>query len=168
MPLTIVHAARGEGKTTFLCAYAARTAAAGRSIGGIASVAVCEGGQRIGYDLFDLRLGTRRNLARIVSPEDKHPTVGVYRFDDQAVRAGNEAIQMAVTDRLDMIAIDEVGPLELRGEGWAPALEFALQRLGSRQELAVVVRSSLADELPERFGSPLWSSARWVSRPWPD
>jgi nucleoside-triphosphatase THEP1 len=162
MALTIVCAERGRGKTTKLREYATTMAAAGRSVGGVACPAVFEVDRRIGYDLVDLRRGSRRQLARVVTSPDVTPTVGDFHFDDSAIAEGNAAIIAAVRDGLDVIAIDEVGPLELGGRGWAPALSYALQTCDRRQELIVVVRSSLVDELPKRFPSPLWREARRV------
>jgi len=167
MSVSIISARRGEGKTTFLRAYATRAAAEGRLVGGIASPAVFEGDRRIGYDLVDLGHNRRCQLARVVTAENSAPTVGRYHFDDTAVATGNAAILAAVRDGLDVIAVDEVGPLEFRGQGWAPALETALGELNADQELVIVVRVSLADELSARFPSPLWATARRISPPWP-
>ena len=167
MSVSIVSGARGEGKTTFLRAYADRAATEGRSVGGIASPAVFEGDRRIGYDLIDLWRNHRCPLARVITPEDAAPTVGMYRFDDDAVATGNAAILTAVRDGLEVITVDEVGPLEFRGQGWAPALETALRECDPDQELIVVVRASLVDELSARFPSPLWATARRISPPWP-
>ncbi len=167
MGVTIFSADRGEGKTTFLLRYAVQKAERGRSVGGIVSPAVFESGQRIGYDLIDLRSGNRRLLARVVTSPGDMPSVGIYRFDDEAVVAGNTAVMAAVRDGLDVIGIDEVGPLEYDGKGWTPALEVALHECRSWQELIVVVRLSLMDDLPTRFPSALWEEARRVSPPWP-
>lgn len=166
MGLVIVCGDKGEGKTSYVCRYAAHATDYGRSVGGIASPAVFSGDKRIGYDLVDLHGGTRWSLARAVS-EAEAPTVGIYRFDEAAVAAGNSAITSAVRDGLDVIAVDEVGPLEFRGAGWAPALGAALRDCRSDQELIVVVRAALLGELPNRFPSPLWEEARRVSPPWP-
>ncbi len=167
MAVSVISAGRGEGKTTFLLKYAAREAERGRSIGGIASPAIFEGDQRMGYDLIDLRHNHRLPLARVTIADGSASTVGMYRFDDAAIARGNAAIVAAVTDGRDVIAIDEVGPLEFRGGGWAPALELALRECGSQQELIVVVRPVLVDELPTRFRSPQWAAARHISPPWP-
>lgn len=167
MSISVVCAARGEGKTSFLCEYAARAGRRGRSVGGIAAPAVFEGGRRIGYDLIDLRGGGRRLLARVVTSPEATPNVGVYEFDDTATNEGNAAIISAVRDGLDLIAVDEVGPLEFRGEGWAAALQVVLEECLARQEVIVVVRLSLVDELPRRFPSPLWAKASRISPPWP-
>ena len=155
MGATVISAGRGEGKTSFLREYTAYAADRGRSVGGIVAPAVFE------HD------GTRRRLARVAAEPDATPTVGVYRFEDAAVAAGNAAIITAVREGLDIIAIDEVGPLEFDGQGWTPALEVALRECTVDQELIVVVRSSLVDELPGRFPSPVWGPAGRVSPPWP-
>ena len=167
MAVKILCAAKGEGKTTFLCAQAAGLVAGERTIGGVAAPAVFEREQRIGYDLLDLRTGTRRPLARAVTAPDVTPTVGGYHLDEAAVVAGTAAIAAAVRDRLDVIAIDEVGPLEFEGRGWASALELALLECSPSQELIVVVRPTLVHALAARFPSPQWATAERVSPPWP-
>jgi nucleoside-triphosphatase THEP1 len=137
-------------------------------VGGIAAPAVFnEEGQRVGYDLIDLRRGSRRSLARVVADSDVTPTVGPYLLDPEAVAQGNAGIISAIRDHLDLIAIDEIGPLEFRGLGWAAPLRVALLECGAGQELIVVVRPSLVGELATRFPSPLWASAEHVSPPWP-
>ncbi len=167
MGITIVSAGKGEGKTTFLCESAARLAALGRTVGGIASPAVFEDDRRVGYDLLDLRAGNRRRLAQVAKSSTATNTVGMYRLGDAAVTEGNISIISAVRDRLDVVILDEVGPLEFRGGGWAPALEVALRECSPGQELIIVVRPSLVDELPKRFPSDMWASAERISPPWP-
>jgi len=165
MLTTLITAARGEGKTTFLTRYVRNLVGAGCSVGGIVSPAVFDGDERMGYDLIDLRTGDRRELSRVAAAE--RPDVGVYRFDVAAIDAGRRALISATSAALDVIAIDEVGPLEFRGQGWAPALEVVLGACSGCQELVVVVRPSLVDELPARFPSPLWAASRRISPPWP-
>jgi len=67
----------------------------------------------------------------------------------------------------ELIVIDEVGPLELREEGLAPAVRTALSELSAAQELVLVVRSSLVQEVMRVFHSALWDSARRIEPPWP-
>ena len=135
MILKVFSAGKGEGKTSFLLKYIRRMAMDKRSVGGIASPALFEGEKRIGYELVDLRQGTRRLLAQVRPPGDGDRNPGTYKFESEAVEAGNTAIISSVRDKLDVIAIDEVGPLEFRGEGWAASLEFALQECNLEQEL---------------------------------
>jgi nucleoside-triphosphatase THEP1 len=167
MAVRIVTADRGAGKTTFLIGYMSRVADSGKSVGGIASPAVIEDGRRIGYDLLDLRRRKRRLLARLGKLGKTRTTIGPYWFDDDALAEGNAAVISAVHDGLDVISIDEIGPLEFEEKGWARALAVALQELRCEQELMVVVRPSLVERLSTRFPSALWATAKRVSPPWP-
>ncbi|UCE59818.1 MAG: DUF2478 domain-containing protein [Phycisphaerales bacterium] len=167
MDVIIATAAKGEGKTSFLCSYIAQARESGRSVGGIASPAVWNSDKRVGYDLLDFRTGRRCELARIVRDGSCAAAAGMYFFVEQAVAAGNAAIVAAVNHGVDVIAIDEIGPLEFAGRGWAPALEAALRDCSRNQELILAVRPSLVDQLSSRFVSPCWSSVRRVTPPWP-
>lgn len=133
----------------------------------MACPAVFHGEELVGYDLIDLRRYTRRPLARILAPKDGTSSRGRLRFDAAAIHVGTRAILSAVQAELDMVVIDEVGPLEFRGEGWASALRVALRDCATRQKLLIVVRAGLADQLPIRFPSELWATADSVSPPWP-
>lgn len=168
MRVLVLSAGRGEGKTTFLCQLADHIAAQTRSVAGIAAPAVFENDRRIGYDLLDLRQGCRQLLARLNASLDSGTIVGAYRFNDAAIRAGNAAVIGAVRDRSAFIGIDEIGPLEFRGDGWAPAMSCALAECRPEQLVIVVVRSALVDELAARFPSPHWANAIRIAPPWPD
>ena len=167
MPVTVLCASSGQGKTTFLCDQAAHWVEQGRTVGGVASPCVFATSERIGYDLLDLRSRVRRPLARVGETGPAGPTAGVYRFDPDALAAGNAAITEAVRAGLEIIVIDEVGPLELRWGGWAPALQFVLHTGYPAQRLVITVRPSLVDELPTRFPANAWASACRVVPPWP-
>jgi nucleoside-triphosphatase THEP1 len=58
------------------------------------------------------------------------------------------AIERAVDNKCDLVVIDEVGILELRGKGLMPAVELAL---ASAVNVLLVVRSSLKEALQRRF-----------------
>lgn len=163
MDLTVITGERGCGKTTLLREYVDAASHAGRTVGGIASLVVYENGRRLGYDLLDLRRGGRRPLARVVAGPEAGLTVGPFRFEEDALVEGNAAIVAAVEDGLDVVAIDEVGPLEWDGWGWADALTHALRAGQAGQELIVVVRTSLCEKLPDRFPSTLWRTAKRLS-----
>ncbi len=175
MSITVVSADKGMGKTTFVRRCAERAAERGRRVGGIAAPAVFEDGSRVGYDLLDVGAGTQRPLARLAAtsaaqsgPKSCGHRCGVYEFDIEALNKGSNAVIAAIRYPCDVVVIDEVGPLEFRGCGWASALQIALNECGIRQKLVIAVRPALVDELPDRFPSPLWSEARVTSPPWPD
>ena len=50
------------------------------------------------------------------------------------------------------LAVDEIGPLELRGEGLAPALRQVLAAPGAGFGLVLVVRETLREAVETAFG----------------
>ena len=167
MQITILSGVQGSGKTTYLQQFAASAARWGKTVGGIASPAVFEGGRRVGYDLLDLRSGCRRPLARLDNGLPAPTKIGVYAFDDAAIAEGNDRILDAVKAGASIIVVDEIGPLEFRGGGWSRALAFAIEKCATECELILTIRPSLADDLAARFPSPFWQTARRVVPPWP-
>lgn len=59
-----------------------------------------------------------------------------------------------------LIAIDEVGPLELRGEALEPAVSAAIEaaRSAGGPELILVVRDRLVDKVVGHYGLSDWSA----------
>jgi nucleoside-triphosphatase len=86
---------------------------------------VREGGLRVGFEVMDLSTGQRGWLAHI--NQTTGPSVGRYQvnlIDLAVVGAGSiiDAIQNA-----DIIAIDEIGPMELLSSAFSNALLQAVQ-----------------------------------------
>jgi nucleoside-triphosphatase len=86
---------------------------------------VREGGLRVGFEVMDLSTGQRGWLAHINQTTD--PSVGRYHvnlIDLAVVGAGSiiDAIQNA-----DILAIDEIGPMELLSSAFSNALLQAVQ-----------------------------------------
>ncbi|MFH1745829.1 MAG: nucleoside-triphosphatase [Planctomycetota bacterium] len=160
-------ARQGMGKTTFLRAQIERWQALEKTVGGILAPVVIQSGRRVGYDLLDIWAGHQLPLAR-TAPE---PVAGAggcpFRFYEEALELGTRAIMQAVREGLDIVVIDEIGPLELGGGGWAAALEFTLLHSTSAQELILVVRPSIVEQVPARFPDRRWLAARHITSPWP-
>jgi nucleoside-triphosphatase THEP1 len=74
--------------------------------------------------------------------------VGDYTISRDGILFARGVIKQAVQSRCDLVVIDEVGPLELRGKGLMPAVELAL---ASPLNVLIVVRSSLKEALQRRF-----------------
>ncbi|MGD2109586.1 MAG: nucleoside-triphosphatase [Phycisphaerae bacterium] len=165
--VNLITGTQGSGKTSFLLGYVRSRVAEGRSVGGVAAPAVFSEERREGYDVIDLASGQRRTLCRVGTPGEGALAVGPYVFDPATLAAGNAAIVEAIRGGLDVIAIDEIGPLEFRGSGWAPSLATALEECTTSQELLVAVRPSLVDRLPGQFPSSRWSAATTLAPPWP-
>jgi len=74
--------------------------------------------------------------------------VGDYTISRDGILFACGAIKRAVESKCDLVVIDEVGPLELRGNGLMPAVELAL---ASAVNVLIVVRSSLREALQKHF-----------------
>ena len=168
MALIVITGTRGDGKTSFVRSCVEHAARCGWSTGGIISPAVLEAGQRVGYDIESVRSAERRRLAMLVDDPRQKADAGRYSFAEDAVRFGNETLVAAAAAGCEVIAIDEVGPLELRGGGWAPALRVALERHRKPQSLFIVIRTGLIEEVAANFPSAAWAGVRRVAPPWPD
>jgi nucleoside-triphosphatase THEP1 len=107
-----------------------------------------EGSERIGYDLLDLETDERVALAR----KNVLPTgisTGPFTFLPAAIAFGELALASAAARKTHVIALDEIGPLELAGKGWSPALSALL--LSPPGVLLLVVRPDLIQRVLERW-----------------
>jgi len=140
----------GSGKTSWCREYIDRRRQSGSSVGGILCPAIEQQGQRVGSNAVDLLTGEELPFARLSRHESfkRGENVGDYTVSKKGISFACDAIRRAVENRCDLVVIDEVGPLELRGNGLMPAVELALV---SAVDALIVVRSSLREELQRRF-----------------
>ncbi len=154
--LFLVTGASGAGKTEFLTALVERLKARGLRVGGLLSPGTHEGGVRTGFDVVDLATGRRAALSRRGGPPEWPALAGPFHFSPEGLSLGREALAVDA----DVSVVDEVGPLELSGGGWAAGLdELALSR---RRPLVWAVRESLADAVQARWSAPalaVWTPA---------
>jgi nucleoside-triphosphatase THEP1 len=140
----------GSGKTSWCKRYIDWRRKSGSSVGGILSPAIEKQGQRVGSNALDLLTGQEVPFARL----SRHGSfkggevVGDYIISRDGILFACGAIKRAVESKYDLVVIDEVGPLELRGKGLMPAVELAL---ASAVNVLIVVRSSLKEALQRRF-----------------
>jgi nucleoside-triphosphatase len=124
----------GIGKTTVLTNTVNKLRAQGYSVGGMLSREVREGRARVGFEILDLESGRLGWLARV--SQKSGPSVGRYRVNIQDLDSvGAKAISEAV-ERGDVVAIDEIGPMELFSERFKHAARKALE--SGRLVIAIV------------------------------
>jgi nucleoside-triphosphatase len=124
----------GVGKTTVLTKAAEALKAQGYSVGGMVSREVREGGARVGFEVQDLASDRRGWLAHV--DQKSGPQVGRYRVNlEDLDNIGVAAIRDAV-DGCNVVAIDEIGPMELFSGKFREAARRALE--SSRLVIAVV------------------------------
>ena len=99
----------------------------------------------------DIQSGEKETLARINNVYDG-PRTAKYYFNPEGIDFGIRAIDKGTSAAI--LIVDEVGQLELRGEGFAKVLE--LIRAGKVKDCVLVIRSELLSAfLPEFPNTPL-------------
>ena len=152
----VVTGERGEGKTTFAGELVSSLRARGLRVAGLLAPGEIRNGVRWSIDLVDLGTGQRWPLATRdhASP---WPALGSFRVDPEALERGSAALAAAAASGADLVVVDEVGPWELAGQGWASALA-SLRR--EAVPLVLVVRRKFVGEVLERValdGATVWN-----------
>jgi nucleoside-triphosphatase len=132
----------GIGKTTVLMKTVNVLKERGYAVGGMISCEVREGGRRVGFEVLDLKSGRLGLLAYV--NQKKGPQVGRYRVKIGDLNiVGAPAVTNAL-EKCDIIAIDEIGPMELFSEKFKEAVRKALE---SRKPVIAVVHWKAKDTL---------------------
>lgn len=148
----------GAGKTSLVSAVAERLRRDGWQVGGIVAPAVGRGGAGAGYDVVDLRSGAREPLCRESAREGAART-GRFAFAAAGLAHGQAALAAARERPCDLVCVDEVGPLELRGQGWAE--ELAALAAAPSGRLLLVIRPQLVEGVLARWN--LRPAAVWMA-----
>ena len=132
----------GVGKTTVLIKTANILKERGYFVGGMISREIREGGVRVGFEILDLSTKKRGWLAHI--NQKTGPTVGKYRVNFEDLNnIGAQAITNA-SENCHIVAIDEIGPMELFSEKFRDAVRKALE---SPKLVIAVVHWNAQDKL---------------------
>ncbi len=137
--ITILTGSKGCGKTTSLLNYCNTH----KNVVGILTPII--NNKRCFYnilskDFFAMKYASEAN--------DEAISVGKYLFSSNAFSKANLIFQNIDTGN-NQVIIDEIGPLELRGEGFANSLKQLLQK--DFINLILVVREELIDEVIKYF-----------------
>lgn len=142
--ILLLTGAPGVGKTTVLLKVIETLKSKGYSVGGMISREVRSCGTRVGFEVLDLSSARRGWLAHV--NQKTGPQVGKYRVNMEDLNdIGVNAIVNAVRDA-DVIAIDEIGPMELFSEKFKHAVMVAVN---SGKPLVGVVHWKANDKLIE-------------------
>ena len=130
------------GKTTVLTKTVNALKERGYTVGGMISREVREGNTRVGFEIIDLSSSRRGWLAHV--NQKNGPQVGRYRVNIEDLNAiGAGAVTDAV-EKCEVIAIDEIGPMELFSEKFKDA---AWKALDSGKLVIAVVHWKAKDRL---------------------
>jgi nucleoside-triphosphatase THEP1 len=162
-PVFILTGAQGIGKTTRLVEVVRLLREDGIEPCGFLSTVSLDGETRAGYDLHILSGGSPFPLARRrgsgespgtgrptrAVPASEAPSAGPFAFFEDAIEAGRAELPRASARPGALVIVDEVGPLEMMGQGWTPALLPLV--IARTHPLILVVRPSLVMEVCRRW-----------------
>lgn len=86
------------------------------------------------------------------SNEENVLSIGKYIFSVEAFDRAKTIMKNASVNKNAFLVIDEVGPLELKGEGFNAELNNLLSTKGDDLQLILVVRDTLLQEVIDFYG----------------
>ncbi len=103
--------------------------------------------------LVDVVSGEKKRLEFDNQAEvGKAVTIGNYIFSEETFHWGKEKLSNAITAQNDLVIVDEIGPLELRGSGLEPVLsEIISTGISLGKKFILVVRPALIDEVIAKY-----------------
>lgn len=136
------------GKSTLASALVDCLKAKNMPMAGILATGLWKNDQRHGFDLTDLATGVTTPLARrVANVEDT--AITPFEFFEEGMTAGKKALDKKSTTNAAMVMVDEVGKLELLGQGWAPFMSSIV--LISTAIHVWVVRENLVRDVCTRW-----------------
>ena len=143
MHVRLIHGEIGSGKTRRAAAWVESEGLAGRTVAGVLALKA-----PTGREFMDIATGDQVPLEHPVEDEVAIP-VGRFQFRQAAFDWAIQRMEKSL-GQADSIVIDEVGPLELRGGGFAPLLDRLAQDHPGIQRV-LLVRTGLIDAVADRF-----------------
>lgn len=141
----IISGAVRSGKTTFLkeLIRLLKQNQAHKKIGGIIAHGIDKNGERFGFDIEDIASGQTHFLCS-QKPDNEKQKIGRFYFSPEGIAFGQKALTGNIK-QLDLLVIDEIGPMELKGKGWFDGVELALQQ--PQLNMIWVVRKHLLESV---------------------
>ena len=142
--LVFVTGRSGVGKTSVLLRAVGALKAKGYKVGGMISREIRERGVRVGFEIVDFHTGQRGWLAHVTQPTG--PQISKYRVNLSDLNViGASSILNAATDAdMDIIVVDEIGPMELFSPEFKRAVDQATR---SSKPMVGTIHSRARDPL---------------------
>ena len=137
---------QGSGKTTLLQALLRMEAVQRFDIQGILTLGTWGAANRDHYHVMDIKTGEQALLCDRLAPTEIK--AGPFFFLEEGFALGRMSLNKALLSEPDLVIIDEVGHLELSGQGWASAMD---ELVGRGQSMIWSVRPALLDEIAARW-----------------
>jgi len=152
--IIILTGRKEKGKTTLSLKLATWLREVGFSVEGIVAPEIVENDERVGYMVQNVATGEKMPFARKTSIMTENQKVP-FDFDKAALKFGANLLEQPQVEKADLVILDEAGPLELNGEGWAAAFTDVIAK--RTKPTLLVIRPALLEAFKEKWnlGNPL-------------
>jgi nucleoside-triphosphatase THEP1 len=142
--VVILTGERGAGKTTLVARTVETLRSRGLRVGGVLTPGSWRDGGRQAFDVVDLASGERAPFAHRLPREGWIEERGFW-VNPEALALGRAALSR---NGLDLVVVDEIGPWELDGRGWAAELAGLVAQDG---EVLLVARRECLEDAVARW-----------------
>ena len=140
-----------SGKTTFLKQIIEKLSQQKNyQINGIIAHGIDKNGERFGFEIENLANGERMLLCT-QKPSNKAEKTGRFYFDKKGLEFGKKILTYNL-QTTNLLVIDEIGYLELKGKGWFSAIEEAMQY--PKLNMIWVVRKRILEDVLNLWQHP--------------
>ena len=139
---------KGSGKTTFISRILPLLQEGGFKVGGIIAPGNWENNARSKFDIIDISSNQRKLLCSSNVGEGK-ASIGRFNFTKEGLELGNKALSYERIFGKDIVIVDEVGPLELEGNGWTNDINELILKYSNI--LILVVRDEIIESVKKYF-----------------
>ncbi|NTW32961.1 MAG: hypothetical protein HGB12_10085 [Bacteroidetes bacterium] len=144
----ILRGTEKTGKSTLLKNIVENLKQKNIKVGGFIAPSVFENNILIGYDLVDVRSNKKVVLSRTHGNKEM-PNVGNYYFNKDCIEFGKQLVEIDNLKDVDIVVIDEVGPWEIKNQGWAKSLNQLVRSY--KKPMIWVVRESIVNKVIENW-----------------
>jgi len=152
--MALVVGGRDSGKTSYLEFILRRARAQGKRVGGVLNLGIRPLLEKTGFILEVVATGDRYPLADRQRHSETDIASGSFFFSLRTLTIAVEALKASA--EADVIVVDEFGPLEKRGQGLWPGIEYLLHNhpgcliITVRHRLLADLQRIIGDELAEQ------------------
>lgn len=139
------------GKTTSLRKVSEKLIQSGKLVSGFISPRIMDGDKTVAYSIENLKTGETLPFLseKSVSEDGDVQSIGKYFINSETEQKAKQILSDALQDGAEVVVIDEVGRLELRGDGWHNELHELLK--ANKTTLVLSVRDSFVESVIEKF-----------------
>ncbi|TVQ85641.1 MAG: DUF2478 domain-containing protein [Bacteroidetes bacterium] len=147
-PVFILTGRINQGKTSMTREIVSELKKKGLTVNGFLTFGNTNDSKRNAYFIRDINTDREEYLCSTRIDKQK-TSYGRFYFEKKGISAGNKTIEQSLKTPTDLLVIDELGPMEINNQGWAPAIEKVVKQNSTAQFW--VVREKLVKPMMRKW-----------------